>query len=44
MKKIVYILSVGHSGSTLLDMLLGQFPNIFSTGELKHLTWQLYRE
>ncbi|APF20145.1 hypothetical protein Calab_0563 [Caldithrix abyssi DSM 13497] len=44
MNRIIYILSMGHSGSTILDMTLGQFPNVFSTGELKHLMWQLYRE
>jgi len=44
MKKVIFILSVGHSGSTLLDIMLGQFNNIFSTGELKHLTWQYYRQ
>jgi len=44
MKKIIFILSVGHSGSTLLDIALGQFKNTFSTGELKHLTWQYYRK
>lgn len=44
MGKVLYILSVGHSGSTLLDYTFGQFDNVFSTGELKHLTWQLYRE
>lgn len=43
MKKVIFILSVGHSGSTLLDITLGQFSNTFSTGELKHLTWQYYR-
>lgn len=35
---------MGHSGSTLIDMVLGQFHNVVSTGELKHLTWQLFRE
>ncbi|MDZ7721966.1 MAG: hypothetical protein U5R06_03840 [candidate division KSB1 bacterium] len=44
MKKVIFILSVGHSGSTLLDISLGQFKNTFSTGELKHLTWQYYRK
>jgi hypothetical protein len=42
--KVVFILSVGHSGSTLLDIMLGQFRNNFSTGELSHITWQLFRE
>lgn len=31
---LVYILGVGHSGSTLLDMLLGTHPDIFSLGEM----------
>jgi hypothetical protein len=44
MKEVIYIMSVGHSGSTLLDLSLGQYDNAFSTGELKHLSWQLYRE
>lgn len=44
MNKNLYILSTGHSGSTLLDIFLGQFDNTLSTGELKHLTWQYYRE
>lgn len=44
MKKVIFILSVGHSGSTLIDISLGQFKNTFSTGELKHLTWQYYRK
>ncbi len=43
-RKVLYILSVGHSGSTILDMTLGQFPNVFSTGEMVHLIWQLFRE
>lgn len=43
-KTVIHILSMGHSGSTLIDFTLGQYSNVFSTGELKHLTWQLYRE
>lgn len=42
--KVLYILSVGHSGSTLLDILLSQLNAAFSCGELKHITWQWYRE
>lgn len=33
--KIAYILSVGHSGSSLLDVLLGQDKNAVSIGEVK---------
>ncbi len=32
--KIVYILGSGHSGSTLLDLMLGSHPSIESVGEL----------
>jgi hypothetical protein len=35
--KIIYIAGAGHSGSTLLDLLLSTSPNTFSVGELKHL-------
>ena len=34
---IVYILSRGHSGSTLLDMLLSSHDNVVSVGELKQI-------
>lgn len=34
---LIYIISPGHSGSTLLDMLLGSHPEIFSSGELINL-------
>lgn len=44
MTKLVYITSSGHSGSTLLDMLLGSIPGVFSTGEVSWLPWNLYRE
>lgn len=39
MKKptVIYICSAGHSGSTLLDMLLGTHSSIFSLGEISHL-------
>lgn len=40
---VVYITSAGHSGSTLLDFLIGSIPDTFSTGELVHFPWQLYR-
>jgi len=41
MSKVVYIASAGHSGSTLLDMIIGSIPRVFSTGEVKYLPWQL---
>jgi hypothetical protein len=34
---IVYIVSAGHSGSTLLDLVLTSDPSVFSVGELKSL-------
>ncbi|MFW5804266.1 MAG: hypothetical protein ACOCWG_03435 [bacterium] len=40
MAKLIYIISTGHSGSTLLDILLGTFNNVFSTGEFRYFTWQ----
>ena len=43
MGKLIFIASAGHSGSTLLDILTGTIPGIFSTGEVVHLPWQLYR-
>ena len=33
--KLVYVMSCGRSGSTLLDRLLGQVPGFFS-GEVDH--------
>jgi hypothetical protein len=30
--KLLYITSMGHSGSTLLDLLCGSVPGIFSKG------------
>ena len=41
--KLIYILSLGHSGSTLLDVILGTHPDFLSTGESRYLGWQLYR-
>ncbi|MDM8548988.1 hypothetical protein QUF72_02875 [Desulfobacterales bacterium HSG2] len=38
---IIYIASNGRSGSTLLDLLLGAHPNIWSTGEFQNLYWEL---
>lgn len=34
MKKIIYIMGAGRSGTTLLDTILGNNPGIFSAGEL----------
>jgi hypothetical protein len=36
---VVFVVGKGRSGSTLLDMLLGQVPGVFSTGELRYL-WE----
>ena len=41
--KLVYIISQGHSGSTLTDCILGTHPDFVSSGELCYLNWQLYR-
>jgi len=41
--KLLYILSMGHSGSTLMDSILGTHPQIQSSGELRYLNWQLWR-
>jgi hypothetical protein len=38
---VVYILSSGHSGTTLLDLLLGAHPNIWTLGEAQLLPWEL---
>jgi len=34
MAQLIYICSAAHSGSTLLDLLLGSHPEIFSLGEI----------
>jgi hypothetical protein len=39
--KLLYIVSLGHSGSTLLDLICGTIPNVFSMGEMHFLSWQL---
>ncbi len=44
MAKLIYIVSMGHSGSTLLDLVTGSLPGVFSTGEVVYLPWQLYRK
>jgi len=36
---LVYILSNGRSGSTLLDLLLGAHPNVWTLGEAQRLPW-----
>ncbi len=41
MGKLLYIVSTGHSGSTLLDLICGTIPGVFSMGEVQYLTWQL---
>jgi hypothetical protein len=33
-RKLIYILGWGHSGSTLVDLLIGSSDNVFSLGEL----------
>jgi len=38
---LVYILSSGRSGTTLLDMLLNTHPSIWSVGEAQILPWEL---
>ena len=42
--KTIFIVSAGHSGSTILDLLLGTVPGIFSTGELAHLPFLFERD
>jgi len=37
--KVIYIGGLGRSGSTLLDLMLGQIPGFFSSGEIRDL-WQ----
>lgn len=34
--KVIYVMGAGHSGSTLLDIILGNHPEIQSCGELKY--------
>lgn len=43
MSKLIYITCPGHSGSTILDLLIGTLPNTFSTGELMWFPWGCYR-
>jgi hypothetical protein len=37
MKRYIYICSAGHSGSTLLDLLIGSHSQVESLGEITHL-------
>lgn len=43
MAKVVFIASTGHSGSTLLDIALGHYGKMISTGEVVYLPWQIFR-
>jgi hypothetical protein len=43
MPKILYIAGMGRSGSTLLDMMLGEIEGFFSAGELQ-LYWETVAE
>ncbi len=40
--ELIFILSQGHSGSTLLDILLGSLPGVLSCGELTYLPQQIH--
>lgn len=40
----IYIAGRGHSGSTLLTLLLGRHPDIIAGGELANLSLQCYRK
>jgi len=42
--KLVSIVCPGHSGSTLLDMVIGTLPGAASTGELIYIPWKIYKE
>ncbi len=41
---LIYILSCGRSGSTLLDLLLGAHPEMWTLGEAEMLPWELKRD
>jgi len=41
---LIYILSNGRSGSTLLDLLLGAHEHIWTLGEAQNLPWDLREE
>ncbi len=38
---VIYILSNGRSGSTLLDLLLGSHQNVWTLGEAQNLPWEV---
>jgi hypothetical protein len=38
---LIYILSNGRSGTTLLDLLLGAHEHLWTTGEAQNLPWEL---
>ena len=40
--KVIYIAGTGHCGSTLLDLLMGSSPEVFSTGEISF--YNIYRD
>lgn len=44
MKQLVYITGSGHSGSTLLDRLLGSHPDVAALGEIHRFSLGLHRE
>jgi hypothetical protein len=41
--KLIYILSLGHSGSTLTDCILGSHPDVASFGEMTYLSYKIAR-
>lgn len=41
--KLIYITAPGHSGTTIIDLLCGSIPNVFSMGEVHFLSWQLFQ-
>ena len=43
MIKVVYIVGLGHSGSTLLDLLLSGHPRIMGLGEIGSVLWNKTR-
>lgn len=43
MTEVLYELCPGHSGSTLLDLILGSMRDVFSCGEVTYMPWQFYR-
>src|SRR5690606_20935054 len=41
--KLIYVIAQAHTGSTLIDCILGTHPDFVSSGELRYINWQLYR-